>query len=629
MSRLLDTIDSPRDLKRLSAADLPRLAQEIRSALIETVSMVGGHLAPNLGVVELTIALHRAFDAPRDRIVFDVGHQAYVHKLLTGRREQFGTLRRRGGISGFPRRCESPYDVFGTGHGSTSISAALGIATARDLAGEHYQVVAVIGDGAMTGGMAFEGLNQVAERDTDLVIILNDNGMSISPNVGAMARYLQRFRLDPGYSSAKRSVEGLVRRYDRFGLGNHVLDAVEKLKDGAKSLFLPGMLFEELGLRYFGPVDGHDLDELTRTFEQVRRLKGPRIVHVVTQKGRGYRLAEEDAESYHGCKPFDVDQGQLDPPVPQKTYSEVFSEALAGLAEADSRIVAVTAAMCVGTGLKPFARRFPHRFFDVGMAEEHAVTFAAGLAAEGWRPVVAIYSTFLQRAYDQVLHDVCLQGLPVVFCLDRAGLVGSDGPTHHGVFDFSYLRHIPGLVVGAPRSGAELKRMLAAAFAHDGPFAIRYPAGAAEETESNGRPSTLEIGRGEVLREGSQATLVAVGSCVGAAQAAADELAGDGMQVGVIDARFVKPLDTGLLEDAGRLTGLLVTVEENVLQGGFGAAVLEWAAPLGIRVHRLGIADEFVPHGSQTELRQLVGIDADSIAQAVRHAVAGRVSAGP
>nr|WP_205664629.1 1-deoxy-D-xylulose-5-phosphate synthase [Ammonifex thiophilus] len=614
---MLARVNAPEDLKALSLAELEELAAELRDFIVNTVAHTGGHLAPNLGVVELTLALYRVFDFPRDKIIWDVGHQCYVHKIITGRKERFSTLRQLGGISGFPSREESPYDIFGTGHASTSISAALGLAKARDLAGDHYAVVAVIGDGALTGGMALEALNHAGHLQTDLIVVLNDNEMSISKNVGALANYLSRLRSDPAYRRLQKEFESLTSRLP--GLGPRLRDFLSRLKGSVKYLVVPGMFFEELGFTYLGPVDGHHLPTLLHILERARALKGPVLVHVVTRKGKGYKPAEEDPDLYHGVGPFDPETGELhSSPLP--TYTEIFGRTLVRLAEEDPRIVAITAAMPSGTGLKLFAQRFPHRFFDVGIAEQHAVTFAAGLAAGGYRPVVAIYSTFLQRAYDQIIHDVCLQRLPVVFALDRAGIVGEDGATHQGLFDLAYLRSIPHMVVMAPADENELQHMLKTALTYEGPIALRYPRGAGLGVALDADLRPLPIGQGVVLREGRDVTLIAIGNMVPRALKAAEELAAQGISAAVINARFVKPLDTELLLRYAKRTRWVVTIEEGVLAGGFGSAVAECLTSCGlgeVKITRLGIEDTFVEHGHPEELRQKYGLDVQGIVRAV------------
>jgi 1-deoxy-D-xylulose-5-phosphate synthase len=624
---LLDSIHSPSDLKGLDFDALEQLTREIRERLIEAVSRTGGHLAANLGVVELTIALHRALDCPRDRVVWDVGHQCYTHKLLTGRRDRLDTLRQWGGLCGFPSREESEYDVFNTGHGSTSIAAALGLATARELRGSDETIVAVIGDGAMGGGMAFEALNAAGHQKTDLIVILNDNEMSISPNVGALAGYLARLRMDPHYLKAKAQFEQMMQRWPG---GGAVVEAVERLKASVKQLLVPGMLFEVLGFTYLGPIDGHDLRLTTETIEHAKTLEGPVLIHVVTQKGRGYYPAERDACRYHGIPPFDVESGEPAIASSGLSYTAVFGRTLVQLAESDERIVAVTAAMRDGTGLREFSERFPSRFFDVGMAEQHAVTFGAGLAAAGLRPVVAVYSTFLQRAYDQVLHDVCHQNLPVVLAIDRGGVVGEDGATHQGVFDLAYLRHMPNLVLMAPRDLSDLAAMLRTALAVEGPAALRYPRGIGM-SPPDGLPEPIPVGKGELLLEGSDVALLAVGVMVGPAFEAARMLQEQGISAAVADARFVKPLDDELITALAGRCGALLTVEDNVAAGGFGSAVLELLAASGVRhlpVRCLGIPDEPVRHGARSRLLEAMGLTAEGIAHAARSVVESR-SLGP
>ncbi|MBC7106920.1 MAG: 1-deoxy-D-xylulose-5-phosphate synthase [Firmicutes bacterium] len=613
---LLPKIRGPADLRRLDFEDLKRLAAEIREVIVATTSRTGGHLAPNLGVVELTLALHYVFDSPRDKIIWDVGHQSYVHKLLTGRYHRFGTLRQLGGISGFPRPEESVHDVFATGHSSTSVSAGLGLAVARDLAGRDFRVVAVIGDGALTAGMAFEALNHAGHLQKDLLVVLNDNEMSIAPNVGALAKYLNRLRTDPMYRRGKEEIERLLNRIP--AIGPRVARVVERLKDGLKYLVVPGMFFEELGFAYLGPVDGHDIPLLVEVFRQARKARGPVLVHVLTKKGKGYPPAERNPDLFHGIGPFRADTGE-----PEAgrgpTYTEVFGRTVVELARRDPRVVAITAAMPAGTGLVPFAREFPERFFDVGIAEQHAVTLAAGMAKGGLRPVVAIYSTFLQRAYDQIIHDVCLQNLPVVFAVDRAGIVGDDGATHQGLFDLAFLRTVPNMVVMAPRDAAALANMLYTALELGRPAALRYP-----RRRAPGAPppewSPVPLGRAEVLREGDDAALVAIGTMVPVACGAAEVLAAQGIGVAVIDARFAKPLDEECLSAWAERTRLVVTLEEHVLAGGFGSAVAEMLADRGlsgVRVARMGLSDTFVEHGSQEALLARYGLTPEAVAREV------------
>ena len=627
MRKLLDTINSPADLKRLSVAELEDLAAEIRERILEVTASHGGHLAPSLGVVELTLALHQVFHSPQDKLIWDVGHQAYAHKLLTGRREAFPTIRQAGGLSGFTRREESEHDPFGAGHGSTSISAALGFATARDLRGGTEQVVAILGDGALTGGLALAALNQAGQAGRDMLVVLNDNEMSIARNVGALSAYLSSLRtaVEPHVRRARAET---ARFLEGWPLGETVLEALDRFKQGLKHLVVPGMLFEELGYIYLGPIDGHNLGQLIEMLEAARSLPGPKLVHVLTQKGKGYRPAERDPRRFHGTAPFHRENGESEPPG-APSFSRLFGEALCELAAADERIVAVSAAMVDGTGLAPFKRRFPDRCFDAGMAEEHAVCYAAGLAAAGLRPVVAIYSTFLQRAYDQIVHDVALQGLPVVLALDRAGLVGDDGPTHHGAFDLSYLRHVPGLTVMAPADGEDLRRMLAFALSLPGPAALRYPRGVAPP--ARGETPELVPGKARLLREGGDCALVAVGTMLGPCLAAAELLAARGVQCAVADARFVKPLDEALLCRLATEVGRLVTVEENALAGGFGSAVAELLADHGLqhcRLARLGLPDAFVEQGERDELLAGLGLDAEGLRRAVEALLAGGPAGG-
>lgn len=619
MTKLLDTMEHPGDLKKLSFNELENLSNEVRELLIHTVAKTGGHLAPNLGVVELTIAIHRVFDSPRDKIVWDVGHQAYVHKLLTGRRARFETLRQLGGLSGFPKRSESEHDVFGTGHSSTSISAALGMALARDLLGKKYHVVAVIGDGSLTGGQAYEALNHAGHMGSNLTVILNDNEMSIAKNVGAMSQYLARMRTAPTYSRVKHDIEYLLRRIP--AIGDSVAKTAERVKDSLKYLLVPGVIFEELGFTYIGPIDGHNIASLVDVLQKSQNVRGPVLIHVLTQKGKGYRPAECNADKFHGVGPFCVETGEIIKNGANPTYTAVFGDALVELAEKDDRIIAITAAMPEGTGLKKFAARFPTRFFDVGIAEQHAVTLAAGMATQGLRPVVAIYSTFLQRAYDQIVHDVCLQNLPVVFALDRAGIVGEDGPTHHGAFDLSFLRHIPNMVIMAPKDENELRHMLYTAHELNCPVAIRYPRGSGTGVTLDKAFSRLEVGKAEIIRQGGRLAFLALGAMVGPCLEAAAILEKHGIKASVINARFAKPFDAALIRALARDTGMLVTVEDNVLAGGFGSAVLEYINSQNlqwVKLLRLGLPDAFVEHGTRQELLARHGLDGAGIAAAVQ-----------
>lgn len=617
MERLLDLIDSPADLKKIAALDLPRVSAELRELIIDTVSEVGGHLASSLGAIELSVALHYVFTSPEDKIVWDVGHQAYAHKIITGRRSQFKTLRQAGGISGFPRPAESVHDAFGVGHSSTSISAALGMAAARDLDGKSNKVIAVIGDGSMTAGLAFEGLNQAGHIKKDIIVVLNDNEMSISKNVGALSSFLSRKITGRFATNLKKEVEAFIKNIPR--IGDRLVGIAKKAEDSLITLFTPGMLFEGLGFHYIGPIDGHDMEALLATFHDVAELKGPVLVHVLTKKGKGYIPAENDPASFHGVGPFVKDTGR--PSRKSKpSYTNVFSAALLEIAELDNRVVAITAAMPEGTGLSLFAERHPERFFDVGIAEQHALTFAAGLAKEGFVPVTAIYSTFLQRAYDEVFHDVCLQDLPVVIAMDRAGIVGQDGATHHGLFDISYLRHMPNMILSAPKDEEELRQLLYSSVNYNHPSAIRYPRGTCEGVDITGPLTMIPPGEAEVLKEGSDVVLIALGTMVRPAMEAAMKLEETGIKAGVINARFVKPLDEKRIVEAASGAAAIVTLEENALQGGFGSAVLELLEERGIRspVKRIGVADVFIEHGGQAELRAQIGLDAAGIEATVR-----------
>jgi 1-deoxy-D-xylulose-5-phosphate synthase len=616
---LLERIQSPADLRALSRAELDQLAAEIRHVIIQTVARRAGHLAPNLGVVELTLALHRVFDSPRDKIIWDVGHQSYPHKLVTGRFEQFDTLRSLGGIRGYPSRAESPHDPFGTCHGSTSISAALGFTVARDLKGEDFHVVAVIGDGALTGGMAFEGLNNAGELGKKMLVVLNDNEWSISPNVGAIARYLTRLTTHRFYRQFERDVYELLGRVPK--LGRKAQEAARRIKEGLANLVVPGVLFEELGLKYYGPIDGHDLDLLEHTLIELKEVPGPALLHVVTKKGKGYGPAESDAGTFHGVGVFDPETGTSSKSS-KKTYTHVFGETAVEIAARLPHAVAVTAAMTDNTGLKPFAKRFPDRFFDVGMAEEHGVTFSAGLAAGGLLPLTAIYSTFLQRGFDQIIHDVAVQDLHVVLCLDRAGLVGEDGGPQHGAFDVSYLRMIPGVVVMQPKNGEELRDMLWTAAQHHGPIAVRYPrANIPEDALPAREPRLLPIGASEQLRAGGDLAILALGTMVAPALAAAETLALEGVSATVVNARFASPVDANAIVGLARSIGRIVTIEENVLAGGFGDAVHQCLVDHDLSTTsllHLGLPDAFVTHGKRDELLTAVGLDAAGITGRVR-----------
>jgi 1-deoxy-D-xylulose-5-phosphate synthase len=614
---ILERINQPRDLRRLNAEELKILAQEIRDVMIDVVSTNGGHLAPNLGVVELTIALHRVFDCPTDKIVWDVGHQTYVHKLLTGRQKEFKSLRQHHGLSGFPKRAESPCDSFETGHSSTSISAAVGFARARDLLGEKSYSVAVIGDGAMTGGMVFEALNHAGHSKTNLIVVLNDNEMAISPNVGAMSSYLTRLRTDPRYARSKEEIENVLKKIPR--IGNKMAKAAEKAKDSLKYLLVQGLLFEELGFTYLGPIDGHDELLIEQTLELAKQKKGPVLVHVITKKGKGYLPAETNPDIFHGVGPFDKETGELKKKSPIPTFTQVFGDTLCRLGEENPKIVAITAAMAGGTGLNPFAKRFPERFFDVGIAEQHAVTFASALAFGGMKPVVSIYSTFYQRAYDQVLHDVCLPNANVVLAIDRAGVVGDDGPTHHGIFDISFLRVIPNLTFMAPKDENELQHMLYTALCLEGPVALRYPRSVGQGIPLDQELTELPIGKAEVLREGEDVTLIGIGPMVYTCMAAAEELRERGVEASVINLRFINPLDKDTLLHFARLTKRIVTIEDHMLAGGVGSAVLEALADAGltdVAVERLGY-DNYVEQGPIPVLQQESGLSVEGILGAI------------
>lgn len=616
---LLETIQSPTDLKKLAPEQLPQLADEVRQFLLKTVSETGGHLGSNLGAVELTLALHYCFTSPQDKIVWDVGHQAYTHKLLTGRRDQFATQRQYKGISGFPKRSESEHDAFGVGHASTSISAALGMAVATELDQKRNHTIAVIGDGALTGGIAFEGLNQAGHLKKNLIVVLNDNEMSISKNVGAFSAFISRKMTTRRVRELKREMQGLLSHIPAFG--KDILQFAKRAEHSLKGFLTPGALFEALGFDYIGPLDGHDLPGLIEVFTSASDFEGPLLVHVMTTKGKGYRPAEETPDKFHGVGAFDVTTGKAPAKSAALSYTEVFGRTLVELASQDPKVVAITAAMPDGTGLNFFSEAFPDRFFDVGIAEQHGVCFAAGLAADGYKPVAAIYSTFMQRAYDQVFHDVCLQNLPVIIAMDRGGLVGDDGPTHHGVFDFSFLRHLPGLTLMAPKDENELRHMLKTALALNAPVALRYPRGAGYGVPLDQNLQVLPTGKGELLREGNDLTIVAIGATVMPALEAAESLAAQGISAGVINARFVKPLDADLILGQATRTGRIITVEENALQGGFGSAVLELLHDNNaaqVRIKRLGIPDRYIEQGPQAQLRKDLGIDAEGIEKAAK-----------
>ncbi|HEY7032530.1 MAG TPA: 1-deoxy-D-xylulose-5-phosphate synthase [Thermomicrobiales bacterium] len=615
---ILEQITSPADLKGRSLADLTTLAAEVRAELIGVVTQNGGHLGASLGTVELAIALHAVFESPRDLLVWDVGHQAYTHKLLTGRRGRFGTIRQEGGLSGFLSRDESEHDAFGAGHASTAISAALGMAVARQQRppDQRGRVVAVIGDGALTGGMAFEGLNNAGSLNIPLIVVLNDNEMSIAPNVGAISKYLDRVRTDPRYGWAKSQIAGMTEKLPQ---GDLLLELGKRWKDSFKEFVYHAMIWEELGFTYMGPVDGHDIKGLVDALRQARKVGGPVFLHVVTEKGKGFAAAESDAERGHAVSAPAKPRPEGTPPPPPR-YQDVFAQTVIELANEDRRLIAITAAMPTGTSLSKFEKAHPDRFFDVGIAEQHAVTFAAGLATQGMRPVCAIYSTFLQRAYDQIVHDVCLQRLPVVFALDRAGFAGDDGRTHHGIYDLTYLRCLPGMTIMAPKDENELRHMLKTAIAHEGPIAVRYPRGSGVGVATDEPLHALPIGRGEVLREGDDVAILAVGSMVLPAERAADLLAHEGVRATVVNARFVKPLDERLVLALAERCGAIVTVEESSVRGGFGSAVLELLAEHGVRVpvRVMGVPDRIFEQASQARLREMVSLTPEGIAGAAR-----------
>lgn len=612
MNKYLESHDFPDDLRKMDYDDLELLTYEIRDFLVEEVSKSGGHLSSNLGVVELSIALHRAFDTPKDKLIWDVGHQTYVHKILTGRAQRFDSLRKFGGMSGFPKMSESKFDIFDTGHSSTSLSLGLGLAVARDLSGEDYNVITVIGDGAMTGGLAFEALNNAGNIDTNMIVVLNDNGMSISPNTGGLSKYLGRLRSSHKYISMKAQIKKNVSRVPLIGEG--MVAGMQHARDSIKYAVIDGVLFEELGFRYFGPVDGHDIKEMCETFELAKEAEGPVLIHVMTQKGRGYSKAENNPNVFHGIGPFDMETGQPLKKSSIPSYSGVFGNKLIQMAEQNEKIVAVSAAMFEGTGLEKFSREYPKRAFDVGIAEGHAVTFSAGLAKAGMKPFVAVYSTFLQRAYDEIMEDVCLQKLPVVFCIDRAGIVGADGETHHGIFDLSYLKHMPNLTVMAPKDGRELEAMMEFAAEAEGPCAIRYPRG---EAENFGTDSVIEAGRAEVIREGKDTDIWAIGAMVKKALDAADILEDKGISAGVVNMRFLKPFDLSLLRGSADRFKLIFTLEDNVVSGGAGEEINNLLSDKDVKVLNIGWPDKFIEHGSCEELYEKYGMDANSIAERI------------
>jgi len=604
MTQYINMVNSPEELKLLNRKQLFFLAREIRSEIIRTVSKTGGHLAPSLGVVEMTIALHYVFDSPRDKIVWDVGHQCYAHKLLTGRKQRFSSLRQYCGISGFPKIAESCHDSFGTGHASTSISAALGMAKARDIKKENNNVIAVIGDGALTGGIALEGLNQAGALKSDILVILNDNKMSISPNVGALSKYLSRMVTSKRYHTIRNRLKVMLGM-----LSDRAAQKAMDLEETLRALINPGMLFKEMGFKYYGPINGHNIDSMIKAFENIKQIKGPVLLHVITRKGKGYTYAENNKTEFHGISPFDLTNGKVRDN-PSATYTKIFARTLVEIAERNKKVVAITAAMAPGTGLTEFSKLFPDRFYDVGIAEQHAVTFAGGLAICGLKPVCAIYSTFLQRAYDQIVHDICLQNLPVIFAIDRAGIVGEDGPTHHGHFDISYLRHIPNMVVMAPKDENELRHMLNTAVNYNGPVAVRYPRGKGFGVKMDEKFKNIDIGKAELIKNGSDAVIFAIGTVVNEAVKAAEELKKQKIDVCVVNARFAKPLDEKLIISLAKKNRNVITIEENTLEGGFGSAILELLEKNNIKanVKRIGLPDRFIEQGDISVLRKKYGL---------------------
>jgi len=629
--RHLDNISSPSDLKKLPPQQLPQLASELREIIVDVVSRSGGHLASSLGAVELAIAIHYVFDTPNDKVIWDVGHQAYAHKLITGRAKNFPELRKHGGLSGFTKRSESPYDTFTTGHSSTSISAALGIASANQLNQKASKVVAVIGDGSMTAGMAYEALNQAGDLHKDLIVILNDNDMSIAPNVGAISSLLSRTFSGQRLQAWRKEFGEFLKSLPK--IGDNIYHWAKRSEESFKTFITPGMLFEAFNFDYFGPINGHNLTHLISILNNIKKLHDPVLLHVTTKKGKGYPQAEENPVYFHGVGCFDIQTGNSTAPeCAGRTYTQIFGDLMVKLAGRNDKIIAVTAAMPEGTGLSAFAEHFPDRFYDVGIAEQHGVTFAAGMATEGFRPIVAIYSTFLQRAYDQIIHDVCIEKLPVVFALDRGGLVGEDGPTHHGQFDLSYLRALPNMVVMAPKDGNELQRMMVTALNHDGPIAFRYPRGLSADVDLDADPAPVPVGKAEILTRGDDLLILAIGHMVQEGLEAHRELKKQGIRATVVNCRFVKPLDSELICSLAGAIPKIITVEENALQGGFGTAVLELLADRAVgpvQVKRIGIPDQFIEHGAASILRQKYGLNADGIVCAARELLEQIPSIGP
>ncbi|MBZ9688000.1 1-deoxy-D-xylulose-5-phosphate synthase [Clostridium estertheticum] len=616
MSRILDDFNDINAVKKMSIEELNIFAVEIRNFLLEKVSKTGGHLASNLGIVELTLSLYNVFDLDKDKIIWDVGHQSYVHKILTGRKDKFDTLRNFGGLSGFPKTEESKYDSFESGHSSTSISAGLGMARARDLQGEDYDVISVIGDGALTGGMALEALNDVGFRKTKMIIVLNDNQMSISKNVGGMSKYLSEIRIDPTYNRIKKEINSTLRKIP--SVGNGMVKSIHKIKDGIKQVIVPGMLFEHMGIKYLGPIDGHDIKAVSKVLKLAKNIDGPVIIHVITKKGKGYKFAENQPRKYHSVGPFNPLIGELCGSS-KESYSDGFGEQIVSLAKENKNIVAITAAMPEGTGLEMFSKQFPNRFFDVGIAEQHAVTMAAGMASQGLKPIFAVYSTFLQRAYDQIVHDVCIQKLPVIFAIDRAGIVGQDGETHQGIFDLSYLSHIPNMTIMAPKCISELKSMLTFAVKQDYPIAIRYPRGGDNPNISMSSIQNFKRGKWEILFQGGKIALIATGKMVQNAVLVREKLKELGVEATVINACFIKPIDEALISELVHKKYSIVTIEDNLVHGGLGSLVLEYVNSLDgeTKVINLGFKDEFIPHGTVDILYKLYKLDVDGIFQSI------------
>jgi len=619
--KFLSKIDSPDDLKKLSINELKDLCQEIRDYIIETISKIGGHLGANLGSVELTVALHYVFNAPKDLIVWDVGHQAYPHKIITGRRDAFPTIRQFKGLSGFNKPSESIYDTFGVGHASTSISAALGMATARDFNNENHKVIAIIGDGAMTGGLAYEAMNNCGLLKKDMIVILNDNNMSISQNVWAISNYFNEVISGDSYNNLKKSLFEVTQKY--FPKGDRLAHIANKIQSSLKSIVTPGMLFEALGFRYFGPINGHNIVQLIKMFRNIKTIKGPILVHIITEKGKGYAPAENDSSKFHGVSPFNKTTGESSITSSNPSYTEIFGDAITELAKNNSKIVAVSAAMCEGTGLYKMQEKFPDRVFDVGIAEGHAVTFSAGMAIRGYKPVVAIYSTFLQRAYDQIIHDVALQKLPVIFAIDRGGLVGADGPTHHGCFDLTYLRTIPGMIIAAPKDENELRDLLyTATLYNEGPFAIRYPRGKGTGTKVRSEFKQIDIGKGEIIKDGKDIAVLAVGSMVNQTLKLAKKAEEQDISIEVVNMRFIKPLDEELLKNICSRFNKIICIEENSIIGGFGSAILEAINRMkltNVDVFIKGLPDEFIEHGTIDELYKVIGLDVDSLLDFIKN----------